>query len=550
LKALRSLTKTIRPLHHSLRLAVGCPAGSKRAQHELRPEFTLSHGGGIYNGYSALTLSNCTLSGNAASFGGGIFSYGVATLSSCTLSGNSASVSGGGIKGLATLTNCTLSGNTASGLGGGIYGGATLTNCTLSGNSASSGGGIYGLATLTNCTLSGNSAGFGGGICTDAYHAATLTNCTLSGNSASLGGGIKGTARLTNCTLSGNSASRGGGIFSDAYLAARLTNCTMSGNTAGIGGAIYNYDRGGTLALTNCTLSGNAASVSGGGIFNILYGTMTLNNTIVANSPTGGDVYNDGTVSGSHNLIGTAVTGSGANALTGTIVADPLLGPLQDNGGPTLTMALLAGSPALDAGDNTVAAATDQRGLPRIVNGTIDIGAFELQNSSPTAAAGGPYVISEGNGLALAASASDPENDPLSYSWDVNGDGIFGDATGPTPTLTWAQLQALGIDDGPKAFTVRVRVDDGYGPSHTVTAATTLTLDNTAPRPSCRGRPTASATSRGPSPSAPPTRRRPTWPPTSPSTSPGATATSRASPAPLAPWPRTPTRPRAPIPSP
>src|SRR5262249_55070772 len=158
--------------------------------------------------------------------------------------------------------------------------------------------------------------------------------------------------------LSGNSASAGGGIFNYFGLET-LTNCTLSGNSASAGGGIYN--RYSTATLTNCTLSGNSATAQGGGILNRRFYTVTLNNTIVANSPFGGDVHNDGPLSGSHNLIETAVTGSGASTLTNTIVADPLLGPLQDNGGPTFTMALLAGSPALDAGDNAAAAATDQR---------------------------------------------------------------------------------------------------------------------------------------------------------------------------------------------
>jgi hypothetical protein len=102
-------------------------------------------------------------------------------------------------------------------------------------------------------------------------------------------------------------------------------------------------------------------------------------------------------------------------------------------------------------------------------------------NLPPTAIAGGPYSIQEGASLNLDASASsDPEGDPLTYSWDVNGDGVFGDATGVKPTLTWAQLQALGIDDGPTTWNVKVRVSDGFNPPVT-SAAATLSLSNTAP---------------------------------------------------------------------
>jgi PKD domain-containing protein/hemolysin type calcium-binding protein len=111
-------------------------------------------------------------------------------------------------------------------------------------------------------------------------------------------------------------------------------------------------------------------------------------------------------------------------------------------------------------------------------------------NRAPTALAGGPYTISEGQGVALDASASsDPDFDALTYTWDINGDGIFGDATGVQPTLTWAQLGALGVSDGPQSFAVKVRVDDDAG--HVVTSlAATLSVLNVSPTAGVSG-PTA-----------------------------------------------------------
>jgi CSLREA domain-containing protein len=101
-------------------------------------------------------------------------------------------------------------------------------------------------------------------------------------------------------------------------------------------------------------------------------------------------------------------------------------------------------------------------------------------NQPPTVDMGGPYVIDEGSPLTLDAShTSDPDGDPLTYSWDINGDGVFGDATGVNPTLTWAQLEALGIINGPSSFTVQLQVNDGQG--HVVTAQTTLTVNNVPP---------------------------------------------------------------------
>jgi hypothetical protein len=248
----------------------------------------------------------------------------------------------------------------------------------------------------------------GGGIYNDGT--LTLTNSTLSGNSAVLyGGGIynSGTLTLTHCTLSGNSADfgSGGGIYNTGTLT--LTNSTLSGNSTaryGSGGGIYNTA---TLTLTNCTLSGNSAAEYGGGIFNVgskyvQPGTLTLGNTVVANSPSGGDCFagfeitDDG-----HNLIEDATNSCGlTNGVNGNIVGvDPLLGPLANNGGPTQTHALCTGpgtphpdcpamSPAIDAGDAAQCPATDQRGAPRPYGATCDIGAYESGAQVPVPCVG------------------------------------------------------------------------------------------------------------------------------------------------------------------
>ncbi|MFI5455599.1 MAG: Ig-like domain repeat protein [Isosphaerales bacterium] len=103
-----------------------------------------------------------------------------------------------------------------------------------------------------------------------------------------------------------------------------------------------------------------------------------------------------------------------------------------------------------------------------------------VQNTPPTADAGGPYSITQGDSLALNAGASsDPDGDPLTYSWDINGDGVYGDATGVSPTLTWAQLQSFGI--GPGTYNVSVQVNDG---TYVATSpATTLTVKEPSPVP-------------------------------------------------------------------
>jgi len=142
------------------------------------------------------------------------------------------------------------------------------------------------------------------------------------------------------------------------------------GNTpTGSGGGISNS---GTLTLTNSTVEGNDVNSTGGGIKNS--NSMTLLNSIIANSLNGGDCINEGTLSSTNNLIEDGTCSSAFSPGT-----DPNLGPLQDNGGPTQTYALLPGSPAIDAGTNDGCPDTDQRGVTRPINGTCDIGAYEYQ---------------------------------------------------------------------------------------------------------------------------------------------------------------------------
>src|SRR5262249_2987358 len=173
-----------------------------------------------------------------------------------------------------------------------------------------------------------------------------------------------------------------------------------SGNSATYGGGLFNDW---ILTLTNCTVSGNSATY-GGGIGNEVL--TTLANTIVAGQTSGGDIWNDGLVNGDNNLIG---DGSGISGGTRNLLAppanptDPPLAPLGDNGGPTQTMALLPGSPALNAGNSSLAVdaqgnplATDQRGpgFRRVAGAGVDIGAFEA-NSPPTDIALSSTSVSE-----------------------------------------------------------------------------------------------------------------------------------------------------------
>jgi hypothetical protein len=404
-------------------------------------------GGGIWNS-GTLTLTNCTLDHDTAGGGGGgLYSYTGATakLVGCILN-HDVAVDGGGIfaNGTLTLTNCTLSNDSASGVGGGglwiSYGcKATITGTAFNNDSApvEDGGGVFVVgnatlattATFTNCVLSNNFAlNGGGGLCTDGVPTVKMTKCNISNNTASQGGGVcnppggtvvltqctlsnntasgflnEGTATVTACTFSNNTCTAGGGM--ENLGPATVTNCTFSNNTAtqagaAGGGAIYNAPLlgvGFTLTVTNCTIANNSAvKGSGGGIYNVAGNTLNLINTIVAEntaSAAGPDVYNLGTVTADHDLIGdgtgSGVANGGGNLVggNGNPVIDPRLGPLQNNGGTTQTLALLADSPAIGHGDNNAVdpvthkpITTDQRGHKRVdqVGEVIDIGAYEF----------------------------------------------------------------------------------------------------------------------------------------------------------------------------
>ncbi|MCH8839412.1 MAG: right-handed parallel beta-helix repeat-containing protein, partial [Planctomycetes bacterium] len=307
---------------------------------------------------------------------GGIFSAGDGTLASSTVSGNNTAgnyADGGGIfafNSSVTLTHSTVSGNSTAGNyadGGGIRSGnaVTLTSSTVSGNSTTGtgaeGGGIwsYGaVVTLTSSTVSGNStagySAFGGGI----FSAAGLF----------IGGGD---VTLINSTVSGNSTTRGnasgGGIFSEG--AVTLTSSTVTDNHA--------YD----------------SNAIGGGIRNFS-GAITISHSIVAGNTTGSGVSPDvdpgsGMFSVNFSLIGTGVVPDAGTSGNNVVTNNPMLGALADNGGPTETHALLAGSLAIDMGDLAASPGVgnvplfDQRGnnFGRVQNGRIDIGAFEVRDT-------------------------------------------------------------------------------------------------------------------------------------------------------------------------
>jgi len=340
------------------------------------------NGGGIVNDHSTLTISNCVISGNSITAvccqvgsGGGIFNNGTLNLVNSSVASNSVNggwAGGGGIsnEGTVTITQSVISLNSSDVAGGGIsnVGMLTISNSTISSNQTEQvghfsgrGGGIYssGALIINNSIISANRAGHQGGAVggygAGIYGSGTITNSTISGNSAFYqGGGIYGGGTITNTTISGNSSFQGGGIYG-------------GGN------------------ITHDTISGNAASYEGGGIY--ATNPVEIGNTILKAGTSGANLVSFGT--GTITSLGYNLSNDdGGGFLSGPgdlIDTDPLLGPLQNNGGPTLTHLPLEGSPAINMGDPnfTPPPSTDQRGYLRVYDGRIDIGSVEVQ-SIPT----------------------------------------------------------------------------------------------------------------------------------------------------------------------
>ena len=270
-----------------------------------------------------------------------------------------------------------------------VTGGAAVTG------SASDrwGGGIHvsGTLTLKNSTVSGNTAQHnGGGIAiNNGNRPVVLANSTVSGNSASEGccGGVyllSGTLTLTNSTVSGNTAEEwGGGILCVNGTNLTLTNSTVSGNSASAGGGIValGSPKGGSarLTLTGSTVSGNTAD-SGGGIV-CDYSWCTIVGSLVDGDCVGdfaGDITSNG-----YNIESPGNTCGFDQPTDQVDVTELNLGPLQDNGGPTMTHAVLPGSVAIDVIPADMCEVDeDQRGEPRPGGAMCDVGAFEVQEGS------------------------------------------------------------------------------------------------------------------------------------------------------------------------
>lgn len=415
-------------------------------------------GGGIYN-IGQLAIERSTISGNLSDLTGG---------------GGINNRDDGNNIGTVTLTNSIVSNNATGNPyseGGGIDNGGvfTVTDSTISGNTAGTGSGVYnagGMFVIEGSLISGNSAGTGGGITNSTSSTLTLINSTVDGNTAaSTGGGVfsgdfNSVLTIVGSTISNNTAgTTGGGIANGdnsfgTSAFATLSNTTISGNVAANGGGLSNL---GTAVIANSTIFDNEATDDGGtgGILNSL--SVSLIDSIVAGSQDSPDFSGNAPIFiGGTNIVADATL---SVALAGVIPGDPQLSPLQDNGGPTLTHIPLNGSLAIDPpannrvgganqfltesailidfnddgdfddpneqgidlngdGDSTDTLAIDQRGLDRIADGVVDLGAVEVgsQNGAPIFSIDAAISVVENTAVALNLQATDPEGDTLDFS--------------------------------------------------------------------------------------------------------------------------------------
>jgi len=504
-------------------------------------------GAGIVNNSALLVASSAF----TANLGGGIFTFAPATVVSSTFSYNWSPEGGGiganifpGFAGV-TIIGSSFDHNTAWD-GGGIYALSTLTataDAFIANTAIYCGGGIeaWYTSTLSNLDLVGNSAPDGGGLClgfhspqTQLWNSSLVSNTAtnqggglylsmmlqggndiFAGNSAGGNGGAiyaSGNLTLTDSAIYSNTAGgQGGGLFDD-YYPITLSNNTISNNRARLGGGGL-ATLSGTISANNLTIAGNIAdsdnngSGDGGGVFLTPDGQLEWQNSILAGNVDLSSQAPDcaGTlITGGHNLIqstlGCAISGTASGDITGTAA---LLGPLQDNGGPTWTEALLPGSPAIDAGSplapgsGGACEATDQRGVARPQGLACDIGAYEAVGLSVTASvqfAGSAFSAPQSAGsvpLTVTLSRVLPITATVQYSTAdgtamAGKDYVAGSSTltfTPGVTQTFFAISLISVEPGQpgRSFTIALKVPSNATLGTPNTA--TVTVDDDAPLP-------------------------------------------------------------------
>jgi hypothetical protein len=407
------------------------------------------------------TISSLTLKGGQTSgAGAGILNGGTLTVNSCTMLGHASTGFGGGIanQGILTVNQTHMEGNTGA-RGGAVFntGSAALSRCFIfENNAASEGGGIHNAGTLTlfQSQMSYNNVGsFGGGIYSGLNSTLTLYNSTVGNNvSSSMGGG---------------------GIYCELNTLAKIVNSSISENNALDGGDGGGILHSGQLTLAQSTIAENFATGTGGGIRGLSGSTTNVGNSIVAGNSRP-SLLND--------ITGT-ITSNGANyfgvttGTTGFLGSDltfdttqinnigEVLNPLNNNGGPTDTNALVTNSPALNAGnpnditndqfdldgDSNLSEPLpfDQRGHARNSGGNVDIGAYEFNPTTPLQTWRALHGLAADGTRDLANPSGDGVKNILKYAFNLapNAGDLARPATTILPTGGTAGLPAISINN-------------------------------------------------------------------------------------------------------
>jgi CSLREA domain-containing protein len=366
------------------------------------PESGVGRGAAIYAyGMGHISLDNVYLHNNRAGDGAVVSGVSDVDISNTTVADNMcAGLSGDTIN----MSNTTIERNT--GIGVAVLHGS-ITDCTIRANGSrgiSIGGGSSSTITINHSTITENMDGGLTNTGTSTVRDSIISNNLRSGPGAGIAN--SGTLYVSNSAIVGNVSGEDGGGIRTVTGQLFLTNSTVSGNIAGpvqvaVGGGIYSQvdvaNPSGRITLTNSTIANNRSSGVGGGLRHDSTNAANIRNTVFAGNTSTGTSSEDVSgifISEGINLVANSAGSSGwipADLLN----LDPLLGPLADNGGNTLTHALLICSPAINAGNNSLAIdpltmmplTGDQRGFARFVGGTVDIGAYEYDGAtcvSPT----------------------------------------------------------------------------------------------------------------------------------------------------------------------
>jgi predicted outer membrane repeat protein len=411
-------------------------------------------------------------------------------------------VTGSGTDATAVLDGFTIRDGYANGssnarFGAGMFnsgGSPSISHCTFTVNTAASGAGIYNTASsataVSDCLFLSNTGTSSAAAVWNGSSSGSFTRCRFVRNSAQLAGAIVNSGSspsFSACVFQGNAAlnSYGGAIYNTSSSSPALTNCEFSANSAKNGGGAIWEDSTCAPLITNCTFAFNRAGSYGGGLADGYKATVT-NCIFRGNTDANGQpqISGGGSATTSYNDIQGGFTGSGA----GNIDVDPLFvrnpnpgldgtwGTADDDYGDLRPQPC---SLTTDAGNNSAVpggTTTDLAGNNRFVDVSgipdtgpgaapiVDMGAYEAVPAL-AATAGGPYVVLAGQSIALSARAVSDVDGPLSYAWEWSGDGLFDDASGPSP-----QFNSSGV--APGVVSVSLRVTDSA--SHSLIVAASL----------------------------------------------------------------------------